>query len=104
VSIQGLYVDHRKKVITIPDVFHPLHCLVCNRVDFITCVTEIWQGRIQDALNDPGYHNEENVKVRMHVSKRLPLALSRIKTKLTRKIIASIICDNVANAKPISHC
>jgi hypothetical protein len=76
VSIEGLYVDHRKKVITIPDVFHQLHCLVCDRVYFITCISEIWQGRIRSAL--PGYHNEENVKVRMHVGKRLPLALSRI--------------------------
>jgi hypothetical protein len=103
VSIQGLYVDNRKKVITIPDVFHQLHCLVCDRAYSITRRTEIWQGRIRDALNDPEYHDEENVKVRMHVGKSLPLALSRIKTKLTRKIIASIICDNIANAEPISH-
>ncbi len=31
VSIQGLYVDKRNKVITIPDVFHQLHCLVSKR-------------------------------------------------------------------------
>jgi hypothetical protein len=28
VSFDGLYVDARGKVITIPDMFHQLHCLV----------------------------------------------------------------------------
>jgi len=28
VSVAGLYIDRRPMVITIPDVFHQLHCLV----------------------------------------------------------------------------
>ncbi len=32
VNIQGLYIDRSNKVITIPDVFHQLHCLVSCRL------------------------------------------------------------------------
>ena len=34
VNIHGLYVDLRNKIITIPDVFHQLHCLVGNPAFF----------------------------------------------------------------------
>jgi hypothetical protein len=30
VNVRGLYIDGRNKVITIPDVFHQLHCLVSS--------------------------------------------------------------------------
>ncbi|KAL1603811.1 hypothetical protein SLS60_005402 [Paraconiothyrium brasiliense] len=51
VSVKGLYIDGRNKAITIPDVFHQLHCL----------------NQIRIALYDPQYLTNENTKRRLHV-------------------------------------
>ncbi|KAJ4345640.1 uncharacterized protein N0V89_011774 [Didymosphaeria variabile] len=55
VNVEGLYIDGRNKAITIPDVFHQLHCL----------------NQIRIALYDPQYLTDVNNKRRLHVGKTI---------------------------------
>lgn len=67
VTIQGLSSDKRNKFITIPDVFHQLHCLVSGGSGLEKSQTHRWQNQIRLALVDADYLANVDVKRHMHI-------------------------------------
>lgn len=69
VSVQGLYTDKRSKIITIPDVFHQLHCLVSGFIHSDQYATHHCQKQIRLALADVDYRTSNDAKRHIHVGK-----------------------------------
>jgi hypothetical protein len=67
VNIEGLYVDKRNNVITIPDVLHQLHCLVSANHSSASSATHSRKNQIRMALADDADRTDNDPRRQMHV-------------------------------------